>query len=176
MISNFQKLAILMATASAQKGSTGDILSSAQTSLGLDTWTFGDASVAEPTTDDYIYSVNFYSGADFNSGSDQNAMKTVEFGRIDASGAMSQPSTLADWSGSIESLDLSGDPVGCIRSVELFTNSFETGGWYSTTFTWVSGMTMTDSTGVVTSFGTTANSVGSVNFGSNGCLVGMTPV
>lgn len=103
-------------------------------------------------------------------------MKTVEFGRIDASGAMSQPSTLADWSGSIESLDLSGDPVGCIRSVELFTNSFETGGWYSTTFTWVSGMTMTDSTGVVTSFGTTANSVGSVNFGSNGCLVGMTPV
>lgn len=176
MISNFHKLAILMATASAQKGSTGDILSGAQTSLGLDTWTFGGASAAEPTTDDYIYSLDFYSGADFNSGSDQNAMKTVEFGTIDASGVVNEASVLAEWSGSTASLDLSGDPVGCIRSVELFTNSYETGGRRSRTFTWVSGMSMTDSTGAVTSFGTTASSVGSVNFGNNGCLVSLTPV
>ena len=59
-----------MAIASAQKGSTGDILSGAQTSLGLDSWIFGGASSSEPATDDYVYSLNFYSGADFNSGSD----------------------------------------------------------------------------------------------------------
>lgn len=82
----------------------------------------------------------------------------------------------ADSAGSSGNLDLSGDPVGCIRSVELFTNSYTTGGWSSTTYTWISGMSVTDSTGAVTSFGTTAASAGSVNFGDNGCLVSIKPV
>ena len=80
----------------------------------------------------------------------------------------------SDLAGSSAYLDLSGDPVGCIRGVELFTNSYETGGRRSVTYNWVSGMSVTDSTGAQTSFGTTATSVGSVNFGDNGCLVGLT--
>ena len=74
-------------------------------------------------------------------------------------------------------LDLSGDPTGCIRSVELFTNTAEVGGWVrSNTYTWVSGMVATDSTGIVSSFGTLAFSAGKINFGSEGCLIGLTPV
>ena len=97
-------------------------------------------------------------------------MKDVTIGTIDQSGAMTAASDLA---GSSTNLDLSGDPVGCIRGVELFTNSYETGGRRSVTYTWVSGMSVIDSKGASTSFGTTATSVGSVNFGNNGCLVGL---
>ena len=53
-------------------------------------------------------------------------------------------------SGSLDgNLDLSGDPTGCIRGIELFTNTFETGGRRSKTYNWVNGMTTTDSTGGV---------------------------
>jgi hypothetical protein len=103
-------------------------------------------------------------------------MKSVQISTIDPDGIKNEGAVLPGSGSNSGSLDLSGDPTNCIRSVELFSNAYTTGGRRSITYNWVSGLKTIDSTGAVTSFGTLAISAGSINFGSEGCLVGLTPV
>ena len=80
----------------------------------------------DPTTDDYVYALNFFTGVDANTGTDENAIKSIQLSTIDTNGQKSEGSILPGIG-----LDLSGDPTGCIRSVELFTNTAVSGGWFS---------------------------------------------
>ena len=175
MFSKFILFAIIT-DVTAQKGTTGDMSSLGKTALGLDKWLYGVGSAADPTSDDYVYALNFISGEDYNSGTDRNALKSVQVSTINTEGVKSDGAVLPGSGSNSASLDLSGDPVNCIRSVEIFDNTYTTGGWSSSTYYWVSGFTTTDSTGAVSEFGSLVISAGSINFGSEGCLVGLEPV
>ena len=75
----------------------------------------------------------------------------MQISTIDADGQKSEGSVVPGSGTRADvNVDLSGDPTGCIRGIELFTNTYTTGGWSSTTYNWVSGLTTTDSNGAVT--------------------------